>query len=155
GSTALRQHPRERLPGRDTRGGTAMAIFDFLTDPLAADNKALTQDVKALVHGLQKAKPAALLIAEAQAASPTSRRSPLMRRRSWTSANVVLARLRAHARRRIAEAAAEGSVEIGEIAKPGIQRQRADAAVGQARIGQHSVGAAEPLSEQELRERGV
>jgi hypothetical protein len=47
-----------------------MAIFDFLTDPLADDNKALTQDLKALAQDLQKAKPPALpqLIAEAQAA---------------------------------------------------------------------------------------
>src|SRR5258708_1588629 len=64
-------------------------------------------------------------------------------------------RLRPPVGRRDAIAAAEGAVEIGQIAEAGVQRERADAALGAARICEQPMGAHQPLLEHELGERGA
>ena len=47
--------------------------------------------------------------------------------------------------------AAEGAIEIGEIAEPDIECHRADAAIGKARIAPHPVRASQPPAENEGR----
>jgi hypothetical protein len=48
---------RHRLRAARATGGTAMATFDFLTDPLVADDRALGQDVKTPTGNLQRPRP--------------------------------------------------------------------------------------------------
>jgi hypothetical protein len=53
----------------------------------------------------------------------------------------------AHIGRRFSVAAAEGAVEMGEIAKAGLEGDRADGLLGETGMSPHAVGTGEALAE--------
>jgi hypothetical protein len=59
----------------------------------------------------------------------------------------------AHFRRRGAEAAAEGAVEVGEIAEPDGKGDGAHGPLGKTEVAEHPPRAHEPLAEHQRRER--
>jgi hypothetical protein len=62
-------------------------------------------------------------------------------------------RPRPHVRRRAAETAAEGAVEVGQVGESGVEGDGADGAAGTTWIREHLVRAHEPLRQHEFRER--
>src|SRR5262245_22089226 len=76
--------------------------------------------------------------------------------RSCSAAGTLFApalRLRPHLGRRAAEAAAEGAVEVEQVAEADIEGDRTDGTCGTLRVHEHAVRAQESLAEHELRER--
>src|SRR6267154_850865 len=88
---------------------------------------------------------------EATTAAP--RNPPLSH--SVSPALIDASRLRAQVRRRTAKAAAEGAVEVGQIAEPDLQGDCGDGLIGAARVGQQAMRAGEALLENEFGERGA
>ena len=64
-------------------------------------------------------------------------------------------RRRSHVRGRGAVLAAKRAVEIGQVAEPGIEGDRADFLDSETRVGQQPVGAREPLPEHVVGEGGA
>jgi hypothetical protein len=60
-----------------------------------------------------------------------------------------------HFRRRYAIAAAEGAVEVGDVTKPGIIGDRADAPVSVQRVDQQAMRTGQPFGENAVGERGA
>jgi hypothetical protein len=61
--------------------------------------------------------------------------------------------MRPHLGRRAAEAAAEGAIEMEQVAEADIEGNRTDGTSGTLRVHEHAVRAQESLAEHELRER--
>jgi hypothetical protein len=60
-----------------------------------------------------------------------------------------------HFRRRHAITAAEGAVEVGDVTKPGIIGDRADAPVSVQRVDQHAMRTGQPFGENAVGECGA
>src|ERR1700733_7386162 len=73
----------------------------------------------------------------------------------WLRPNEPAPRGLANVGRRRAIAAAEGTVEIGQVAEAGFIGHRADTAVAVTRIGEHAMRARQPFAEHKIRERGA
>src|SRR5262245_14995325 len=76
----------------------------------------------------------------------------------WLAAVRCFAQYRAviaYVTRRSAKASFERTIEIGQIAKTHVICDRPDRVLRQPRLGQHAVGTAQTLRQQELRERRV